>query len=311
MIAKLPPVSGPYEKSGSRVCKKVGGGSGEKRRQSGAWVRGAHECLADEKCVYATSAHPLDVCRREDSAFRYRQPVGRNARQEVESRLKRDVERAQAAVVDSDQGCRKSESPVQLRGVVHFDQNVHAELVCAGLECGQSCILERGNDQENAIRTERFRLQDLLLIDHKILAQSRQAASLARCDQMLQTSLEIIAIGQYRKTRRASGFVTPGDGGRIENRPQYALARARLLDLRDHGGAPGSDLGAKRACKIARRRRCRGTFAHLAQGNSCLRGGKLLGLGGENPGKDVTRGHRGMLRYGRRTDAAGRDSSPT
>src|SRR5438105_7160913 len=233
MIAKLPPVSGPYEKSGSRVCKKVGRSSGEKRRQSGAWVRGAHECLADEKCVYATSAHALDICRREDAAFRYRQPVGRNARQEVESRLERDVERAQAAVVDSDQGYGKPECPVQLRGVVHFDQNAHAELVCAGLECGQSRVLERGNDQENAIRTERSRLQHLVLVDHKILAQSRQAASLASCDQMLRTSLEINAIDQYRKTRRASGFVTPGDGGGVANRPQHGLARARLPDVRD------------------------------------------------------------------------------
>src|ERR1700680_2844139 len=293
-----------------RLARKSGEHSCEKRRQSGARVRGAHECLADEKCVYATSAHALDVCRREDSAFRDRQPVGRNARQEVESRLERDVERAQAAVVDSDQGCGKLERAVQLRGVVHFDQNAHAELMCAGLERGQPRILESGNDQENAIGTERSRLQHLVLVDHKILAQRRQAASLARCVQMLRTSLEIIAIGQYRAPRRSSGLVTPGEGGGIENRPQHALARARLLDLRDHGGAPCSALGAKRAGKIARRGRWRGAFAHLAQRNRCLRGGKLFGLGGENAGEDVARGHRGMLRYGRRTDAAGRDSSP-
>src|ERR1700730_9027961 len=211
MIAKLPRVSGPDENLLKSPAGKSGEGSSEKSRQCGARVRGAHECLPNEKCVYATSAHALDVCRREDSAFRDRQPVGRNARQEVESRLERDVEGVQVAVIDSDQGCRKPERPVQLRGVVHFDQNAHAELMCAGLERGQPRILESGNDQENAIGTERSRLQHLVLVDHKIFAQCRQAASLARCVQMLRASLEIIPIGQYRKTRRSSGLVTPGD----------------------------------------------------------------------------------------------------
>ena len=94
--------------------------------------------------------------------------------QQVERGLKRDVERAQVAVVDADKRRRQSQRAIELGRVVDFGQYRHPEFACEGLERGEARVVERGDDQQNAIGTEGPRLDDLVFVKHEILAQHRQ-----------------------------------------------------------------------------------------------------------------------------------------
>ena len=71
------------------------GAAREQFRQRSAGALLAHEGFADEDGTNAVPVHQFDVSTRQDAAFGDDNPVGRNARQEVERRLQRDLERAQ------------------------------------------------------------------------------------------------------------------------------------------------------------------------------------------------------------------------
>src|SRR5438128_2188853 len=88
-----------------------------------------------------------------------------------------------------------------------------------------------GGPPASAIRAEEPRFGDLILVDDEILAQRGQRAGSACGGEKLGCTLEVITIGQHGKTRCSASFVTASDRGRIEDRPQNAPARARLLDL--------------------------------------------------------------------------------
>src|SRR6476646_10344508 len=99
---------------------------GEQRGQGGARIGGTHERLADEKRVHAVPTHLRYVALRDDATFGDDDAIGWNARQEPDRRVQRHVERTQVAVVDADQWRRELERAVELGGVVHLDQHVHA-----------------------------------------------------------------------------------------------------------------------------------------------------------------------------------------
>jgi len=81
-----------------------------------------------EKRIHAAVAHGRNVLRCEDAAFGHDQPVGRNRRQEIERRRERDLERAQVAIVDTEQGSPQVQRALELIRVVHLHQHGHFQL---------------------------------------------------------------------------------------------------------------------------------------------------------------------------------------
>src|SRR3546814_14280351 len=59
-------------------------------------------------------------------------------------------------------------------------QHVHAQVERLLRQRGQAIVVERGDDQQDAVGADRARLDHLVGIDDEILAQYRQRAGLAR-----------------------------------------------------------------------------------------------------------------------------------
>ena len=171
-----------------------------------------------------------------------------------------------------------------------FGEHRDAELASRRLQGRQPIVVERSDDEQDAIRAERARLGDLVLVDDEILAQHGQGACLTRCREMLGCALEIVSVGQHGEARRPARFVATRDSCRIEDRPEHATARARLLDLRNDARRAGFDPVAQCTHKIAHRWRCPCFLAQRGKRPHCARGSNFLGLGGEDPGEDVAVG---------------------
>ena len=58
--------------------------------------------------MHAGRAHPRDIGLSEDTAFGHDEPLVRDAREQPQGSLQRDVEGAKIAVVDPDERCGKA-----------------------------------------------------------------------------------------------------------------------------------------------------------------------------------------------------------
>jgi hypothetical protein len=104
--------------------------------------------------------------------------------------MQRHVERAQVAIVDADQRRRQLQRAIELGGVVDFDEHVHAEADGARFQRREPRVVERRDDQQDRIRPQRARLDDLVFVDDEFLAQRRHRACGTRLDQELGRALE-------------------------------------------------------------------------------------------------------------------------
>ncbi len=147
----------------------------EQMAQRHAWIRLAHEGLADQERMHAGIAHQRDVGRRQDAAFGDQHAVARHRVLQVERGLQRHLEGAQVAVVDAEQARRHRQRTLEFVEVVHLDQHVHAEFAGDEGELRQLHVIQRRGDQQHAVGAERARLVHLVRIDDEILAQHRQA----------------------------------------------------------------------------------------------------------------------------------------
>ena len=96
-----------------------------------------------------------DVVLRHDAAFGDDDAILRRTRGEIDSRLQRDVERFQIAVVDADERRLELQRAFQFCLVVRFDENIHPVVDRAVLELSETRIIQRGDDQQDRISTER------------------------------------------------------------------------------------------------------------------------------------------------------------
>jgi hypothetical protein len=118
-------------------------------------------------------------------------------------------------------------------------------------------------DQQDAIRAQRARFEDLIGLGDEVLAQHRQRAGRARLRQVL--GLPGKNPGRSAPTgRRPRPLVAARDRGRIEIGAQQPLEGLACLTSAITAGA-GGDLCAQRADEIARRRRGRGAALHLGK----------------------------------------------
>ena len=142
------------------------------------------------------------------------------------------------------------------RGVVHLDQHVHAVSRARSASSAASCASSSAATISRIASAPSAR--DSATWYSSTMNSLRSAGSAharARRDEVLGRALEDTAVGQHRQARGAGALVRRGDRRRIEIVAQHALARARLLDLRDHRGVARGDLRAERRGEAARRRR--------------------------------------------------------
>src|SRR5437879_11660122 len=89
----------------------------------------AQERLADEKRVEAGGAQTVNILTSFDSALGDFHDALRHQRRETFRRREIDVERAEVAVVDTDQSRATFDGSRELVVVMHLDERVAAELV--------------------------------------------------------------------------------------------------------------------------------------------------------------------------------------
>ena len=91
-------------------------------------IAGPHQRLADQEAARPDGSEPVEIFRIVNAAFADDETVRRHQRRQLLGGVKIDLQGLQVAVVDADQPAIEIKRAVQLGAVVHFDQNVEAEL---------------------------------------------------------------------------------------------------------------------------------------------------------------------------------------
>ena len=201
----------------------------------GALVRGAHERLADEHGVHALRCVRLDVSAPGDAAQRDEDRAALECGlREPRRRAHVDVEAVQVAVVDADHARRKHERALHLGGRVHLDERVHAEPHAVVVQAAERGVVQHCDDQQHRVRAREARLGNLVLVEHKVLAQDgralRQALDgAARQREVLERAAEPRRLRQHANHTRAAARVRQRLLGRVRVRRNVALAWARAL----------------------------------------------------------------------------------
>ena len=168
---------------------------------------------------------------RADAALPHQQAFRRGPRGKLLGRREIGGEGFQVAVVHPDEPRGKPRRAVHFGGVVDFDQHIHRMVERGRLDLGHDAVIERRDDDQDGIGTERACFGDLPRVDHEILAQDGQVAGLAGGDEVILMALEIGRIGQHGKACRAPCGIGPGMRRRLEIGADQALRRRGFLDL--------------------------------------------------------------------------------
>ena len=167
-------------------------------------------------------------------------------------------------------------------------QHRHAQLARQTFHLLHLRQRERGDDQQDRVGAHRPRFEDLIGVDHEVLAQHRQATGRAGGLEKLRCALEVLAVGEHRQAGGTAGLVGSGDLGGTKILADHTLRGAGLLDLGNDRGVAGSDPAAQAAGEIAGRRGIARLRTQARLWHCGTRGGDLGALGGEDPVEDVT-----------------------
>ena len=189
----------------------------------------------------------------------------------------------QIAVVNTHQrGIQGLQGTFQLIGIVHFNQHIQIDAFGNGSQLGHLHVIQRRDDQQNAIRPQCARFNDLIRIDHEVLADHRQ---LARRTGLLQVSigtLKVVNVGQNRQTRCAAQLITFGNVGRNKIFTDHALARRCLFDFGNHRRLLEFGLGQQSFGKTAYRICLSRQTFKLRQAHACAALGDFLNFTRQN-----------------------------
>ena len=185
----------------------------------------AHQALADEDGAHADLRQTLDIVRAKDAALADDDAVARHQRRQRLGHGERDVEGAQVAVVDADEPGAEGQGALELAGVVHLDERVHAERVRRLDESGRRFVTDARHDDEDAVGAPGARLEHLVGLEQEILAQDGQAGGLAGLRQIFGTALRTRARPSAPTGRRRRPRHRPGRGAADRNRRGSGRAR--------------------------------------------------------------------------------------
>ena len=148
---------------------------------------------------------------------------GGNARQQVERRLERDLERAQVAVVDADQRRRRAQARGRarprraLRPAPPCRARARAPRSAASCASSSAATISRIASAPSARASAIWYSSTM-----KSLRSTGSAHARARRRQIFGRALEVLAVGQHRQARGAAALVARGD-----RRPDRSRRAAR------------------------------------------------------------------------------------
>ena len=157
--------------------------------------------------------------------------------------------------------------------------------MCGFGEALQLGIGERGGDEQNGVGAMGAGFDDLVLVDHEVLAQAGQRRGSRGQLEVAQAALKVGLVGEHGKRGSSAGAIAAGEPGRVEVGADQAFGGGGFLDFGDDRGA-GGGLAAQGAAQP------RGRWA--ARRSSSASGHTFLGRchggarGGQNGGQNVS-----------------------
>jgi hypothetical protein len=229
---------------------------------AGSWwpfhIGALHQRFTDQETLGPGGNHALDVGGAVDAAFAHQLAVGGDQRGQPFGGAQIGLHDLEIAVVDADQLRFQLQRPLQLGFIVHLDQHVHAVTERDIFHVRHFGIGKRRDDQQDAIGAQGPGFDDLIGIDHEILADHRQIDGGAGLAQMGVGALEEL-VGQDRQAGGAGAGVGAGQLRRLEGLADQPGGGRGLLDFGDQADADFVGLLVERGGETARRRLILGT----------------------------------------------------
>src|SRR5262245_30261735 len=201
----------------------------------------AHQALTHEKSRNPDGGKIVQIGGRENSALADGNATCRNSRRQAPAGGERGLECLQITVVDSDEPRPQAQRALELALVVHLQQDIHAERDSGRFQVPRHLIVDRGHDDQDAVRAPGPRLRDLVRIVHEVLAQDGQIGRPTGGDEVVRLALERRPVGQHRQAGGAAARVGACQRGRIEICADQAFRWACFLDLGDQSVATGGE----------------------------------------------------------------------
>ena len=185
----------------------------------------------------------------------------RQHREQARLALAVDLEGAEVARVDADDGCLQRHRAVQLALVVRLDEGLHLEVLGGLDEVAREVVGDEPEQHEDRVRAVHPGLGDLPHVDEEVLAQERHVDDLPHGRQVGVAAAEVASAREHRDRRRPALGVALRNGRGIGGRRDLALRGRGALDLGDERAAPFSSSAA--ASERVWRRSCSRSRVHL------------------------------------------------
>ena len=143
----------------------------------------------------------------------------------------------QVAVVDTHQRCVEGfQRALKLIAIMDFNQHIQPDTFGYSRQFGHFHVVQRGDDQQHTVGAQCPGFDDLVRVDHEVLANHRQGAGRTRLLQVRIGALEVVDIGQHGQASCTARLVALGNLGRHEVLANHAFARRSLFDFGNHCG---------------------------------------------------------------------------
>ena len=117
---------------------------------------------------------------------------------------------------------------------MHLDQHIKTHLGCAVVKVFEVRHLQAGDDEQNGIRPQRSRLNDLIRVKGEVFSQYREAAGRSGRLKVVIGALKKVDVGQHREACSAALLIAACDICGMEIRANDAFTGACAFDLGNH-----------------------------------------------------------------------------
>ena len=145
-----------------------------------------------------------------------------------------DLEGAQVAGVDPDDGGAAVDGAAGLLLVVDLDERGHPERLGVLPQVDEVALVQGGDDEQDEVGAPGARLGELVPGDEEVLAQQGDVDPAADGGEVVEAAREPAGLGEDADDGGTARGVLRGERGRVGDVGQGALAGAGPLDLGDH-----------------------------------------------------------------------------
>ena len=137
-----------------------------------------------------------------------------------------DLEGDEVALVDADGRGADGDGPLELRLVVHLDEDVEVQIGGQGVEVGQLGVVEGGDDEQHGVGPHEAGVADVARVDGEVLAEHGDVDRRPGGPEVGRRPAEPVLVGEHRQAGRPTGLVVGGGGGRDRGRARGRPWRA-------------------------------------------------------------------------------------